>query len=199
MNIETERWRPIPTWDFYDASDLGNVRSLPRTVTRKDGASYPVRGCVLKPVARGREGRRTVCLYGIDRKRIYMVSQLVLSAFVGLCPDGLEACHEDGNHLDDRLDNLRWDTHSANLLDRQRHGTDPKRNQERCSHGHLLAHPNLVAWSLKPDGKRRPYRLCLACNRTWAAQWKARSVGRPFDFQAESDSKYQQIMKGVLL
>jgi len=35
----------------------------------------------------------------------------------------MEACHEDGKCWDDRLENLRWDTHSANLMDRVRHGT----------------------------------------------------------------------------
>jgi hypothetical protein len=35
----------------------------------------------------------------------------------------MEACHENGDETDNRLENLRWDTHSANLLDKRRHGT----------------------------------------------------------------------------
>jgi hypothetical protein len=35
----------------------------------------------------------------------------------------MECCHNDGTVTNDLLDNLRWDTHSANLLDRRRHGT----------------------------------------------------------------------------
>lgn len=36
----------------------------------------------------------------------------------------MEGCHNNGNCTDDRLENLRWDTHSSNLLDRRQHGTN---------------------------------------------------------------------------
>jgi predicted XRE-type DNA-binding protein len=52
------------------------------------------------------------------------VHRLVLEAFIGLCPEGMEACHNNGVKTDNRLDNLRWDTLSNNQLDRVRHGTD---------------------------------------------------------------------------
>lgn len=48
---------------------------------------------------------------------------LVLEAFKGPCPPGLECCHEDGNRLNCHIDNLRWDTHQSNLADCKRHGT----------------------------------------------------------------------------
>jgi hypothetical protein len=47
----------------------------------------------------------------------------VLEAFVGPCPEGMQACHNNGNRLDNRLENLRWDTPSANQKDRIHHGT----------------------------------------------------------------------------
>ncbi len=43
--------------------------------------------------------------------------RLVLEAFVGPCPDGMEGCHNNGNKLDNRLVNLRWDTRSSNITD----------------------------------------------------------------------------------
>jgi len=51
------------------------------------------------------------------------VHRLVLLAFVGPCPEGMEACHENGDRTDNRLSNLRWDTRMANSDDRTRHGT----------------------------------------------------------------------------
>ncbi len=53
-------------------------------------------------------------------------SILVLEAFVGPRPDGMECCHKDGNCLNDSLGNLRWDTSAANKADMVRHGTRPR-------------------------------------------------------------------------
>lgn len=50
-------------------------------------------------------------------------SHFVLIAFVGPCPPGMEACHNDGNCLNDASDNLRWDTSVANKADMRKHGT----------------------------------------------------------------------------
>lgn len=51
------------------------------------------------------------------------VHRLVLVAFVGPPPDGMEACHNDGDRSNNALSNLRWDTRKANLNDRAGHGT----------------------------------------------------------------------------
>lgn len=34
----------------------------------------------------------------------------------------MEACHNNGNGLDNRLENLRWDTREGNERDKDRHG-----------------------------------------------------------------------------
>jgi hypothetical protein len=54
--------------------------------------------------------------------RPHNVARLVLLAFVGPCPDGMECCHNDGNPHNNSFENLRWDTRSANAADRNRHG-----------------------------------------------------------------------------
>ena len=48
---------------------------------------------------------------------------LVLEAFVGPKPKGMEGCHYDGDFSNNKLENLRWDTHLANEADKKRHGT----------------------------------------------------------------------------
>lgn len=53
------------------------------------------------------------------------VHRLVLETFLGTCPEGLEACHNNGVADDNRLENLRWGTHQANISDKTRHGTQP--------------------------------------------------------------------------
>lgn len=44
-------------------------------------------------------------------------------AFVGPCPAGYEVCHNDGNPLNNRRTNLRYDTQSGNQMDKVLHGT----------------------------------------------------------------------------
>jgi hypothetical protein len=51
------------------------------------------------------------------------VHRLVLEAFVGPCPEGMECRHLDGDPANNRLENLRWGTHRENAADQVRHGT----------------------------------------------------------------------------
>lgn len=55
------------------------------------------------------------------RRKVHL---LVLRAFFGPRPKGLEACHNNGRVWDCHMSNLRWDTHSSNMRDRLKHGTD---------------------------------------------------------------------------
>jgi hypothetical protein len=57
------------------------------------------------------------------RKTLVLVHLLVLETFAGRRPLGMQACHNDGNSHNNALQNLRWDTPSANHLDKIRHGT----------------------------------------------------------------------------
>jgi hypothetical protein len=59
-------------------------------------------------------------------KKSYYVHRLVLEAFVGKRPDGMECCHKDGNQLNNSLDNLRWGTRQENIAERDRSGTTQK-------------------------------------------------------------------------
>jgi predicted XRE-type DNA-binding protein len=57
------------------------------------------------------------------RRRAGFIHVLVLEAFVGKCPEGMECRHLNGVHADNRLENLRWGTHLKNMADQKRHGT----------------------------------------------------------------------------
>jgi len=112
-----ERWRPVVGYEgFYEVSDLGRVRSVfhgqGRRIDRVLKFSYD------------KNGRPSVGLYKVKaeyRRRI--VGPLVLMAFVGPRPSGLECCHGDGNQTNNRLSNLRWDTHASNEKDKIKNGT----------------------------------------------------------------------------
>lgn len=58
-------------------------------------------------------------------RKQFQLARIVLEAFVGPCPIGMECCHNNGDSLDNSIDNLRWDTHKSNELDKNLHGTRP--------------------------------------------------------------------------
>ncbi|HEU03187.1 hypothetical protein LCGC14_0273470 [marine sediment metagenome] len=107
-----ERWAPVAGFGgFYEVSDRGQVRSHHRG------------GRPLRIIYRKRDDRPYVNLCAHGERKLRAVYHLVLEAFVGPCPDGLEACHEDGDVRNNCLQNLRWDTKAANEADKLRHGT----------------------------------------------------------------------------
>lgn len=106
--------RPIPGANGYFACEDGTILSS-RVATRVKA---------LKPYPRKEDGRKryTIRLNNGSYRRSYG-SALVLEAFVGPRPIGMEACHNNGVCLDDSAVNLRWDTPVANKADMKRHGT----------------------------------------------------------------------------
>ena len=99
----TEQWKPVVGWEgLYDVSDKGRVKSLR---SGKILADRPSNGGYLI-VALQREGKRFEVL----------VHRLVLEAFVGPCPDGMECFHDNDVAWDNRLSNLKWATHQENII-----------------------------------------------------------------------------------
>lgn len=47
---------------------------------------------------------------------------LILETFTTRRPEGMFCCHNNGISNDNRLENLRWDTPKANVMDRMKHG-----------------------------------------------------------------------------
>jgi hypothetical protein len=105
--------RPIENTLGYFINEKGEVFS-----THRGGhPGFPPRR--LKPCLEP-HGYLTIRLNG--GRKAY-VHRLVLETFVGPCPPGFEACHNNGVRADCRLSNLRWDSRSGNQRDRERHGT----------------------------------------------------------------------------
>ena len=112
--------KAIPGFPDYAITNNGKVWSKPRKDTI--GRFYNGRWLSLKE---GSHGYFSVMLYKKNKKQRVCIHRLVLETFVGPCPPGMEACHYNGNRLDNRLENLRWDTRSNNQLDAVKHGTSP--------------------------------------------------------------------------
>lgn len=156
-----ERWLPVPGWEgMYEVSDHGKVWSSRRSVTRKDGHRMTVGGKMLTPTVKQRTMHHWVRLMRDGKGTAAYVHRLVLSAFVGPCPDGMVACHYDDDPSNNRLDNLRWDSISENNRDMVRNGNHNFGSRTHCPRGHELAKWNLARSPLKSG-----HRNCLACTR----------------------------------
>lgn len=157
MNATHEEWRPVVGYEgFYEVSDQGRVRSLHR------GEPY-----VLKPIKIVSGGYLTVALSRNNAQTMSRIHRLVLLAFVGEAPDGMVACHNDGDPTNNRLSNLRWDTYSENIHDVVRHGNHFGANKTHCPRGHEYSGNNL---RVKPsEGRRR----CKTCIREYQQRYRA--------------------------
>lgn len=187
----TESWRPVVGYEgFYEVSDHGRVRSVDRVVEQRNGKALRLAG---HPLAAGLDGKGypNVGLRRPGHRRTARVHDLVLRAFAGPPPSGLEGCHRDGNPLNNNWpSNLEWGTPSSNGHDRVRHGTHPQAARTACPLQHRLITPNL-----EPNQLRRGRRSCYACHLTRSGPARAaKRAGRAFDFRWEADRRYRQIM-----
>ena len=139
-----ETWKSIPGHPGYEVSDLGRVRSVDRVRPYPGGYSKTLRGKPRQP-SRDRAGRLRVPLPSPEGgTRTWLIHALVLTAFVGPRPEGMDGCHNNGDHTDNRLSNLRWDTKSENMLDAVRHGTHFNASKTHCAQGHEYSPENTI-------------------------------------------------------
>ena len=162
----TETWVAVPGWDrLYEVSSLGQVRSVPRVVPGGNGSSALRGGCILKASNTGRY--LVVSLSNGARRQTARIHVLVATAFLGPRPDGMNACHNDGNSLNNAASNLRWATQTDNIHDKIRHGTDRfALKRGACRHGHLFTPENTYL-----DSHGSP--TCRTCRRDGMRNRKA--------------------------
>ncbi|NRG44220.1 HNH endonuclease [Bacillus sp. CRN 9] len=120
-----EVWKDIPGYkEEYQASNLGQIRSLTRQITQKSRwGSYftrTVKGRILRPGRYTSSGHVSVVLRkGSNGSPVH---QLVALTFIGACPEGQEVRHLNGDPKDNRLENLVYGSRTDNILDVYRIG-----------------------------------------------------------------------------
>lgn len=167
-----EIWEPIPGFPGYEVSNIGRVASLDRADSRgRIRKGRRLRSLILQP-----SGHFNVALRTAEGERVGVgVHRLVLMAFVGPCPNGMEACHENDIPGDNRLENLRWDTRSSNVADSVRNGTHHMARTTHCPQGHPYTPENTYVY---PRGNRS----CRECRRAYREENKEarRASGREY-------------------
>jgi hypothetical protein len=157
-------WRDIAGYEgIYQISSTGIVRSVDRF---RYGTSARIRGQVLSTHTEPTGHKRLRLYRDADRGKGYRVHHLVLCAFVGPRPDGMEACHNDGDPANNCVSNLRWDTRTNNIYDAVQHGTHYWAAKTHCKRGHEFSAANTRVY--------RGSRFCRACVRLRGAEMRAR-------------------------
>lgn len=108
-------WKPIRGFEgYYEANELGQIKSLKHTFVTKNGQRYTKREKILKPTPSTYGGYLKVNLC-IDGKRFTrLVHQLVALAFLDNPDNKPQIDHKNGNTQDNRVENLHWVTAKEN-------------------------------------------------------------------------------------
>lgn len=107
-----EKWNKIDGFSRYEASNLGNLRSM----NYKNSGKIKV----LKPAKNNGGYMKTVLLNDDGVYKAIQVHRIIMLSFHGI--SSLEVNHINGITYDNRLENLEYVTHSENLLHAYRTG-----------------------------------------------------------------------------
>lgn len=110
-------WKDIPNYEgIYQASDLGEIKSLARTIEHKNGTVINVKEKLLKPRLVGRKNCQyyEVVLYKDSKSKAFKVHRIIAELF---CKkhDGCDVVnHIDNDRLNNIAINLEWTTVDGN-------------------------------------------------------------------------------------
>ena len=112
LDKDGHEWAKIPGFDNYRINQNGDLQSI-------------AIGRVWQPKKRYTEAKGYQ-FYSLGRGNRKAVHHLVMFAFVGPRPAGMECRHLDGDPTNNHLSNLKWGTPAENHADQKIHGTRVK-------------------------------------------------------------------------
>lgn len=113
---------------MMESIEFKDVPGFPGYRVGTDGSVWGSGRTDRKPVLRrlktfGAHGYCQVHLFSCGKRHMYYVHRLVMAAFVGECPKGMEVLHGDNDRANNNLKNLKYGTRKDNMDDQRRHGT----------------------------------------------------------------------------
>lgn len=111
---EQEIWKPVVGFEgLYEVSSNGRVRSVDRVIINKRNFPVRKRGRILRPGKKN--GYLHVALAKNGYASHHYVHRIVALAFIPNPKGCLEIDHANTLRDDNRIENLRWVTHSENM------------------------------------------------------------------------------------
>lgn len=111
-----EIWKDVIGYEgYYQVSNIGNVRSIDRTIIDSNSIKFNYKSKLLKP-ANNKDGYLQVGLSKNCKTNSYCVHALLAKAFI-LNPENKPTVnHKDGNKHNNHIDNLEWATKSEQAI-----------------------------------------------------------------------------------
>ena len=118
ISTNVEEWKPIPNWEgYYEASNLGRIRSVDRDIVTKSGKTQHWKSQIITATINKTNGYAYVRLNSPLFSKSYTVHRLIALSFV-LNPDPTkfnQVNHKDENRTNNTATNLEWCDCSYNL------------------------------------------------------------------------------------
>jgi hypothetical protein len=191
--VVEEEWRSVAGFEsFYEVSNHGRVRSLPRRVERVGTRNGVLLTGRVRKLATNHMGYRTTNLRGGGRFQHFLIQRLVAVTFLPN-PDNKEFVnHKDGDKANNVVTNLEWVTRAENNV----HAYDNGMRKGANAHIYqslLLGLTTFGSGAMARELRRRGYRdsqtdavyhcvkagcrhLGLIIRRSPLSEWRGRSV-----------------------
>ncbi|MHA1754674.1 MAG: NUMOD4 domain-containing protein [Candidatus Odinarchaeia archaeon] len=110
-----ENWKPLLKFNnFYEVSNLGNIRSIARTIITKNNVQRKLKSKQLKTFI-NENGYSIVSIRFNNLHYNLKIHRVVATVFISNPKHKLTINHKDGNKQNNNVLNLEWATHSENI------------------------------------------------------------------------------------
>lgn len=130
--MKKEIWKSVKGFEgFYEASNLGRVKSIKRTSIDSIGRKRIFRERILKQFSR--QGYLRVSIYSNTIFKSARVSRIVAEAFILNPENKPQINHINGIKIDNSIENLEWATAKENVNHAYKTGLKIGRRGEKCN------------------------------------------------------------------
>lgn len=110
-----EIWKPVKGYEgLYEVSNVGRVKSMPRTIARSDGKPYTIKKEKIMKLFADEDGYRRIEMRNDGKSFKTFAHRLVARAFIPNAENKPQVNHINGIKNDNRVDNLEWVTLQEN-------------------------------------------------------------------------------------